>query len=412
MAHTALTKLNTLRKDSIDENSTMKVAYFAYIDRKVGPYFHAVGFSSAFSKFVDRLCIIGIKDTDKMPNYNRPKALRLLKKLQPHITWDIKLILKNALRIPREYAILKREKPDIIILRYELYTYSAAVLAWLFKIPLIIEANGSPAFECDKFGTPGNYHLARFFEKRILAASAAINAISKEVKDFIVQTSNITEGKIHINPNGVDLEKFKPRSTAMAKRQLGLGGRFVVGFIGSFSPWHDLMTLVKAAKIVVAYKPNVCFLLVGDGRLRSYIQRRVSECNLNDFVKFTGRVRQDRITSYIAAMDVAIALSLPTYGDKFHGSPVKIFEYMAMKKAIIATRIGQFEEIIADGSNGIIVKQQDEKAVAREIITLTEDEQLRTKLGVNAYNTIIEKGYTWEENAKRAWQVCKAVLQR
>jgi glycosyltransferase involved in cell wall biosynthesis len=390
----------------------MKIAYFAYIDRKVGPYFHAIGFTTAFSKLVDKLIVIGLKDTDKRLNYNRPRALRLLKKLQPHISWDIKLILKNALRIPREYAIVKREKPSTIILRYELYTFSAAVLARSLRIPLLIEANGSPAYECDKFGSPGNYHLARFFEKRILGSANAINSVSKEVKDFFVNASGIADEKIHINPNGVDLNKFRPRLTKVAKRELGFNNRFVVGFIGNFSPWHDVTTLIEAAKIVVRKNKNVCFAIVGDGRHRMDMIRLVTKYDLTDFFKFVGRISHDHIPSYIAAMDVATALSLPTYGDKFHGSPIKMFEYMAMKRAIIATRIGQLEEIIEDGFNGFLVDQQNEEAVACKIITLADNKYLRTKLGENAYNTIVEKGYTWEENARRTWEICKEVVKQ
>jgi glycosyltransferase involved in cell wall biosynthesis len=411
MAHPSFLELNNLNKNCVAGSSTMKVVYFAYIDRKVGPYFHAIGFAAAFSKFVNKLVVVGLRDTNKILNYNRPKALRVLKKLQPHITWDIKLILKNVLRIPREYSVIKRERPDIVILRYELYTFSAAMLAWLFKVPLIIEANGSPALECDKFGSPGNGHLARFFESRIIGSAKALNVVSNELRNYFIRDDNISKEKINVIPNGVDLKKFKPISTDVAKSQLGLNYEFIVGYTGSFSLRHDLTTLIKAFRIAKKRK-DMQLVLVGDGKLYSKIEKLVAEYGLNNSVVFVGRVSHDLIATYIAAMDITVTLFPPTWAGKFHGSPIKIFEYMAMKKAIITTKIGQLEEIIADGHNGFLVDEQDEKAVARKIITLAEDESLRAELGRNAHKTIIEKRYTWEENAKKNWKICKEVVKQ
>ena len=389
----------------------MKVIYIAYIDRKSGPFFHAKGFISAFTKLVEKLIVIGLKDTDKVLNYNRPKTLKLIKKFQPHITWDLKLIIINIIRLYREHKIIKREKPSLIILRYELYTFSAAFWAWLFKIPLIIEANGSPAYECNKFGMKGNYQLARCFENKILDSAKAIIVISTELKKFFIHARNISEKKIYVNPNGVDLHRFNPNTTNTAKKHLNLSDHFVIGYVGTFSPRHDITTLIEAATIAVSKISEAIFLLVGDGMLSSDIRRLVNEYSLKDHIKFIGRVGHNDIPLYIAAMDTAVTLFPPTLNNQFHGSPVKIFEYMAMKKAIITTKIGQLKEIFTDGYNGFLVDQEDEEGVAKRILEIYSDEQLKKRLGENAYKTLIEKGFTWEDNAKRVFEVCQKVLQ-
>jgi len=90
-------------------------------------------------------------------------------------------------------------------------------------------------------------------------------------------------------------------------------------------------------------------------------------------------------------------------GNGFFGSPTKLFEYMAMSRPVVASRLGQIADVIRDGENGILVDPGDAKALANAIVRLAENNQLREELGAMARQTVIS-GYTWRHNARRVFE--------
>jgi glycosyltransferase involved in cell wall biosynthesis len=98
-----------------------------------------------------------------------------------------------------------------------------------------------------------------------------------------------------------------------------------------------------------------------------------------------------------------------TDGSEFFGSPTKLFEYLAMEKGIIASRLGQIGEVITDGENGLLVQPADTEGLARAIERMSVDCELRTRLGKAARKTAIER-YTWQHNAARVFDAMNAVL--
>ena len=91
-----------------------------------------------------------------------------------------------------------------------------------------------------------------------------------------------------------------------------------------------------------------------------------------------------------------------TDGSEFFGSPTKLFEYLAMGKGIVASRLGQVGEVIIDGENGLLVEPGDADGLARAIERLAVDGELRSRLGAAARKTAIER-YTWRHNAARVF---------
>jgi len=389
----------------------MKVFYFAYIVFADGPNSHARGFISFFSKYVERLDIIGIRQASKRFWQTVPKWKRFFKRLQPDIYYDLNKLLANIGCLFKEYKELKQCKPDIIIFRYELYKLTPFLFSMLYKIPLVLEANGSAAYESNKFGTHGNQRLAGFFEKRILRHAEAVYTVSNVLKNYFIKAyDNIDPSKYYTVPNGVDVKKMTPMDKEKAKQEIGFSDTFIVGFVGSFAPWHDIDILIQSAEKLRSKR--IKYLLIGAGRKKEYYMNRVTRKRLDRTVIFLDPMSHEKIHLYLSAMDMTSALSLPTYGDDFHGSPIKLFEYMAMQKVVMATKFGQFMEIIRDHYNGFLIDLKDALQAEKAISECYHNPELLNVLGNNARKTIIEKDLTWDGNAKRVFNICTHLLEK
>ena len=389
----------------------MRVLYFAYIKYADGPNSHAQGFIGEIQKLVEGFSVIGLTSKVKPYYYKGAKYKKILKTFQPKIWYDFKKILLNINDFISEYSQIKNFKPDIIIFRYELYRLTPLIFSYLFKIPLVLESNGSAAYECDKFGTKGNKRVACFVEGRILKHAKVVYTVSNVLKKYYLQSYNNMDGKKIVTiPNGADLKRMKPLDKIESKKKIGLDQAFIVGFIGSFAPWHDINTLINSAIRIKKAEVKIVYLLIGAGRLKLNYQKRVIDEGLEEIVIFHDPVDYIDIPLFLSAIDMASVLSLPTYGNDFHGSPIKLFEYMAMEKAVIATKLGQFTEIIEDGRNGYLVDLEDDCRVTEIILECQRHQERLNQIGVNARNTIVEKKLTWQNNAEKVHGLCQEIL--
>src|SRR5262249_53598361 len=135
------------------------------------------------------------------------------------------------------------------------------------------------------------------------------------------------------------------------RERLGLAGATVVGFIGTFGPWHGAEILSRAfAALLSAHpelRPRLRLLMIGDGARMAAVRAIVDESGVGDAVVFTGLVPQDEGPRYLAACDVLASPHVPNPdGTPFFGSPTKLFEYMAMGKAIVASNLDQIGEVL------------------------------------------------------------------
>jgi glycosyltransferase involved in cell wall biosynthesis len=178
---------------------------------------------------------------------------------------------------------------------------------------------------------------------------------------------------------------------------LKLDGRFVVGFVGSFKAWHGVDFLLKAFVRLYVEDGSFHLLLVGDGPMRAALEEETRRLGLQEAVTFVGSVPHEEVPQYLAVMDVAVA-PYPALED-FYFSPLKLYEYMASSRAIVASRIGQVAEVVADGLTGLLYKAGDSEGFIQCIRQLRSDESLRRELGKNA--RIACSKNTWSRNAAR-----------
>jgi glycosyltransferase involved in cell wall biosynthesis len=193
---------------------------------------------------------------------------------------------------------------------------------------------------------------------------------------------------------------------AAVRRRHGLEGRTVVGFVGTFGMWHGAPVLARAARRFLADRPGLRLLFVGDGRDRAECEAILGE--RRDAVTFTGLVPQADGPAHLAAMDILVAPHVPNAdGTRFFGSPTKLFEYMAMGRAIVASRLEQLGEVLEEGRTAVLVPPGDEATLARAIVGLADDPERRAALGAAARRRALEK-HTWQAHVGGIFDALRA----
>jgi glycosyltransferase involved in cell wall biosynthesis len=306
-------------------------------------------------------------------------------------------------------ALAASGKIDFIYQRYNRFNWTAVVLSLVTGLPLALEFNGSEVWISENWDPVGLLWLLRRFERLNLKAADHILVVS-EVERRNLLAAGIASHRIVVNPNGVDIDRFSPDCGGRETRAaLGISDKIVVGFLGSFGPWHGAPVLAEAARRI---SPAVAchFLFIGDGEQRSTVEGIIDSADKSVSATFVGRVSHAEAPAYLDACDIFAAPNVPAGdGSEFFGSPTKLFEYMAMARPVVASRLGQIAEVIDDGSNGLLVEPGDPQALALAIERLAADEDLRARLGAAARQTVIER-YTWRRNAERVFDAVRSSI--
>ena len=302
--------------------------------------------------------------------------------------------------------LIERIRPDFIYQRYARFSWAGVVAANRIKRPLLLEYNGSEVWVGKHWDHVGNLDLLERYERLNLDAAARIFVVS-EVERRNLEARGVDGRKIVVNPNGVDVERFRPGVGGVeSRRELQIADDEVVaGFVGTFGPWHGVEKLAEAIRKIPA-DVKVRFLLVGSGSLHAAVEKQLEG---DKRVIFTGAVAHDRVAKLLDACDVLVAPHVPLAdGSEFFGSPTKIFEYMAMGKGIVASRLGQIGEVLLDGETALLVEPGDVEELRASILRLVESEELRKRLGARA-REVAESEHTWKRNAQRVLDAYKSL---
>jgi len=227
-----------------------------------------------------------------------------------------------------------------------------------------------------------------------------IVAVTPQIKGLLVELFKVPPERVAVLPNGVDLEYFHPLPRADAVARLGLdpGLRYIV-FVGNFAAWVDFDTILDSFALVVARYPDARLILVGDGSERAHVRRRILELGVEDRVTVTGRVRdREKVRDYVAAATVTLAAHRPEYCARIGVSPVKVAEYLASGRAVVAIDIPGLAETLAQNDAGRVVPP-DPAAMSAAIVDLLGDDHV-DQLGVRA-RRLAEERFAWRMVVRR-----------
>lgn len=395
-------KQNVLKRRAAES----KPPEFVFLRATPGPGTQAGGASTHINGFINAVKAEGAKvrviSNDQIAGLDDARVPLTLVPLEATgLTRSAFDLRNNLIFTSGALATIRDAPPDFIYQRYSRFTWAGVAASLLFERPLFLEYNGSEVWVGKYWDEAGMFDLLERFEKLNLRAAARIFVVS-EVERNNLQRAGVAEHKIVVNPNGVDVDRFRP----------GIGGKDIlaelgvdvneqlVGFVGTFGPWHGVLELAKAITLIPR-TVAVRFLLVGAGKLKSEMEETIREAGFEHRAIFTGSVSHDRVPQLLDACDILVAPHIPLAdGSDFFGSPTKLFEYMAMGKGIVASRLGQIGDVLNHEETALLVEPGNVNELASSIMRLADSKELRERLGENARRVAVER-FTWRHNARR-----------
>ncbi len=294
---------------------------------------------------------------------------------------------------------------DFVYQRYALGSYAGLELARALDVPLVLEFNGSEIWTERHWGS-GRVPLAGTLgalERRNLLDASLIVVVSRPLKDQLLEMG-IDPERVLVNPNGVDVDELaqaRALTPSEWRSREKLPAAPTVGFVGTFGLWHGVRLLPELIERVAARLEEVRWVLVGDGPLRAEVAADIERRGLSDRVRLTGVVSHPQAVRLLACCEVCVSPHVPNPdGTAFFGSPTKLFEYMGLGRAIVASDLDQIGEVLRDGHTALLTAPGDVSAAASAVVRLLEDELLRARLGQAALGEASEN-YSWDAHVGR-----------
>lgn len=312
----------------------------------------------------------------------------------PGVLFEIFELGYNLVTLMRIGAAIRRRRPQLIYERYSLFLFASVWLARCHGIPIVLEINDSALVE--RVRPLYLKSLARRIEAWCLRQSSGLVFISSHFD----QQARAAYGDIApsvISPNAADLHQFDPtrfdRSQLRAER--GLADRVVCGHVGAFAHWHGVDRFVETIATRLDKSPELALVFIGDGRTLPAVRELVSKRGLNERVLLPGRMPHAEIATWIACMDYAV---LPNSNE--YGSPMKLFELMAMGVAVVAPDYAPVAEVIGDGHTGWLFPRGRTDICVERVLDLVARTDERQRVGKAAREYIIRERQ-WRNNAEQ-----------
>lgn len=289
---------------------------------------------------------------------------------------------------------LYREWPfDLIYERYSLWSAAGCRASRTLNVPIVTEVNAPLVLEQSRFRTLVCEADARAIEAEVLGSSTALAAVSTQMGRYL-REAGADSARVHVIGNAVDTRVFHPGVVARRPPTIP-DDAFVIGFTGSLKMWHGVDTLLHAFRDFRSIEPRAHLLVCGDGPKRGWIEGFIAGAGLADSVTLAGWVEHADLPGLIARMDLATA-PYPEADDHYF-SPLKLFEYLAMGRPVVASAIGQTAELLAGTEAAILLPPGDVGALASTMRAVCDDPVQRERMAVAA--ALEGARHDWTRNA-------------
>jgi len=265
-------------------------------------------------------------------------------------------------------------------------------IAWLFSMrcrKVIFEAH--------------RWSKKAWLYKFLIKHAAVIITVTNEMKKIFIN-NGFSKNKILIAPDGVDLKKFDisiTKEQARRKTKLPLE-KLILGYTGSFKTMGEdkgIIDIFKAIKILLLSYPNIFFVAVGGNEDDIQEHQKIAKnIGVSNNIALLERVSMNRLAIYQKACDILLMPFPYTRHYAYYMSPLKMFEYMASKRPIIASGLQSVREIL-NKNNAVLVKPGDYKDLADGIEKVIIDKAFGNRLAEQALKDVLE--YSWKERANK-----------
>jgi glycosyltransferase involved in cell wall biosynthesis len=320
------------------------------------------------------------------------------------VSQEVRNLLYNA-ALARAADQLRVWTPDFVYERYALFGSGGLELARQLGVPHVLEVNAPLCLEQERARGLHLGDVARAVEARVWCETGALLAVSAELRAMALDLGTAPQ-RAHVLPNGVDAARFvaAPGAAASVRAELDLGAGPVVGFVGSLKSWHGTDVLLGAFAALRPQWPGARLLVVGAGPMAATLAERAQALGIGADVRFTGAVEHVRIPALLAAMDVAVAPYLPS--EDFYFSPIKVYEYMAAGRPVVASRLGQIVDLVGAG---LVCPAEpgDPASLAAALAGILRDEPAAAAQAARGRDWVLAER-TWAANARRVVEIALA----
>lgn len=312
-------------------------------------------------------------------------------------------ILRFCSRVIRDF------KPDVIYER-RFSAKMGATLSVIHRLPLVIEINGLVDEELETLGKTEQARkmsgrTRKTLRKRFFSRAKKIVTVTKGIKTGLHERYGIPLEKMVVVHNGANTELFKPMDKDLCRRELNLNkdGKYLL-FVGNLVPWQGVDDVIKAIPSILETIPETELLIVGDGPQRNELEKLARTLGLSEAISFTGFVSYDSVPTYMGASEICFAPK-KVLGSGY--SPLKLYEYMACGRPVIASRVEGFQ-LLEEGA-GLLFEPGNVEELASKSVELLSDQELMHSMGQRG-RKIAEEEYSWKVVAGRVTDVLKGVI--
>jgi glycosyltransferase involved in cell wall biosynthesis len=331
--------------------------------------------------------------------------VKSLRSALPKAVYELLEISYTLVAYLKLMRVARAFKPDVIYERYNLYLLAGLLVKRRLGIPLLLEVNAPLAYERAKFGGLALARLASWAEGTAWRGADFVLPVTGVLAQHLYE-AGVDKSRVVVVPNGINEEHFSDApSVEEARARVGWNDAFVLGFTGFVRDWHGVDRVISWMATPQA-PSNVCLLVVGDGPVRATLEHLAETLGIGSRVSFTGFVPRTDVPGLVSAFDVALQPAVTPYA-----SPLKLFEYMALGKAIIAPRLPNIEEILSDGENAVLFDHARPGSMESVLTSICADADLRKRIGEGARETIHRLNLTWRGNAERVTNLVRSIGQ-
>lgn len=376
----------------------MRILYHHRVASKDGQYVHIENIVNSLRAEGEDVSIVSPGFTEKADFGHDGGFVNKLKSKLPKFLYELMELGYGFVIAKKLIKEIKENRPDVIYERYNLYQPVGVLIAKSFKIPLILEVNAPLKEEREKYSGLGLPWLAGFLERYTWKNASKVLPVTDVLAEICVNSGVKKENVITIH-NGITYQQRLDRVTDYVR----LKDEIIIGFVGFM---HLTCGVAEAIEVIAKLgNKKIKLKCIGDGEQADSLKKLAAELGVAEQVEILGLVARDEVMKHIDTFDIALQPDVTSYA-----SPLKIFEYMVSKNLIIAPNSRNVKEILDDNS-AIFFEYKDKASFASKLEYAIKNIEGLGYIRQNAFNTLNEKNFFWEANARKIISLAKELSE-
>jgi len=301
-------------------------------------------------------------------------------------------------------AFLEKEMPDLI---YERSCYGMGAgmrSAKKLGIRYAVEMNAPyPEEKAEMQGKSLLQFIGTRHEKTQVLSAYRTIVVSSAMKNYLLEKTKVNPDQILVVANAVNPAHIQanPIRQSEIRSKFGINDSHTVfGFVGSIFPYHGVDIMIESFAAIEKESANARMLIVGSGEILPKLQQRVQDLKLENKIYFTGNVPHNSVYDYLDVMHITIMAR-----SNWYGSPVKIFEYGAMNKAIIAPHVVPVLDVMQHEKDGLLIEANQEE-LTNSMRTMLHHPENRKRMAMTFHEKVMRE-HTWTRVAQQILASCQ-----